>query len=124
MKKNQIVAVDDQETQRRLLAVLAPVECELTLLKDGKEALEHLKENTPDLIILDINMPHMNGLDVCGRIKSIKRLKHIPVIILTADQDKKSRELAEACGADDFIKKPLSGREFSKKIERFLKPAP
>ncbi len=65
-------------------------------------------------------MPHMNGLDVCCRIKRIERLKKIPVIILTADKDKKLQEQAKICGADAFVIKPLTGKDFTQLVKRLL----
>ena len=118
MKK--IVAVDDQIGQLRVLEMLFTVEHELITLKDGKEVLEYLKENTPDLIILDVNMPYMSGIDVCGRIKRIERLKKVPVIILTAERGKNLQEQAKICGADAFVPKPLTGKDFTQKVKELL----
>ncbi len=117
----EIVVVDDQTSQRLILEMLFSVKYTVTLLKDGKEVLEYLKDNTPDLIILDVNMPHMSGIDVCDRIKHIERLKSVPVIILTADRDKKIQEMAKFCRADAFIKKPLTGKDLTQKVEELLK---
>src|SRR5690606_39897542 len=84
---------------------------EVAMVEDGKAALEHLKDNTPDLAILDVKMPYLSGIEVCRRMKRIPRLKHVPVIILTALRDETTLRDAREQGADEVILKPLEDRK-------------
>jgi len=123
--KKTIVAADDQAGQRMLLDVVLSVEYDLVLLEDGLEVLEYLKNNTaPDLIILDVEMPKINGLDVCDRIKSVSRLKDIPVVIVTGDITNQTKRLARLSRADRLIYKPLSGKDFSSIVSNLLNKVP
>ena len=87
---------------------------------DGKEALEKLVEK-PDLIILDVMMPRMDGYETCTRIRSIDEFKNIPIIFLTA----KSSEIDEVhglnIGADDFIQKPISPKKLIARVKSNLR---
>jgi len=118
--RKTILAADDQAGQRLILDMLLSSDYDLTVVKDGKEALEHLKTHTPDLIILDIEMPVINGLEICDRIKKVKRLYQVPVIILTAAEDERSQTLAKMSKADAYVTKPLAGKNFSAKVAEML----
>lgn len=123
--RKTILAADDQEGQRLLLDLMLSVDYELILLKDGREVLEYLRVNKePDLIILDVEMPQVNGLDVCSRIKQVGRLKQIPVMILTSNDDDQTKILAEMSKADSLVYKPLSGKDFSSIVSNLLKKIP
>ena len=123
--KKTILAADDQAGQRLLLDVMLSVDYELILLKDGLEVLNYLKSNlAPDLIILDVEMPKVNGLDVCSRIKRVSRLQDIPVMILTANDDEATKTLAEMSKADRLVYKPLSGKDFSSIVKDLVNKIP
>lgn len=123
--KKTIVAADDQAGQRMLLDVVLSVEYDLVLLEDGLEVLEYLKNNTaPDLIILDVEMPKINGLDICSRIKQVGRLKETPVLIVTGDERYETKLLAKLSKADRLIYKPLSGKDFSSIVSNLLNKVP
>lgn len=89
-------------------------------VNDGKEALTYLKENTPDLIVLDVNMPFLSGIDVCSRIKRIRRFQYTPVVMLTAMNDQRTREEAKGVKVDLFVNKPLTGKNFRKTVQDLL----
>ncbi|NLG09653.1 MAG: response regulator [Deinococcales bacterium] len=93
---------------------------EVAMVEDGKAALEHLKDNTPDLAILDVKMPYLSGIEVCRRMKRIPRLKHVPVIILTALRDETTLRDAREQGADEVILKPLEGKDFRETVKRLV----
>lgn len=95
-------------------------------VEDGKEALEYLQHNTPDLAILDVNMPNVSGIDVCDRMKRVPRLKDVPVIILTVLRDDRTDAMARMAGADTIIMKPLEGKDFRAIVSDLLRrqPAP
>ncbi len=116
-----ILVADDLEGQRLVLDMLLSVEgYEVAMVEDGKAALEHLKDNTPDLAILDVKMPYLSGIEVCRRMKRIPRLKHVPVIILTALRDETTLRDAREQGADEVILKPLEGKDFRETVKRLV----
>ena len=118
MKK--ILIADDQLSQRMVLEAILSIKHDVTLFSNGKEVLEYLKTHTPDLIILDVDMPYIDGIKVCERVKQVERLREVPVIILTASKDKDLKMLARFCRADAFVSKPLSGKDFTQTVEKFL----
>ncbi len=120
-KNVSILVADDLAGQRMILEMLLSIDgYDVTTVEDGKAALEYLKDNTPALAILDIKMPYVNGLDVCSRMKRIPRLRHVPVIILTALRDEDTIRQAWASKADDVIHKPLEGKDFRQTVKDLL----
>ncbi len=93
---------------------------EVHSVEDGRQALEYLQHNTPQMAILDVNMPHMSGIDVCDRMNRVQRLKHVPVIILTVLRDDRTAHAARAAGADLIVLKPLEGKDFRKTVRDLL----
>lgn len=89
-------------------------------VEDGRAALDYLKTTTPDLVILDVAMPFMSGIDICHRMKRIPRLKDVPVIILTALRDERTREMARVARADAIVTKPLEGKDFRSTVRDLL----
>ncbi|MDE3095581.1 MAG: response regulator [Chloroflexota bacterium] len=107
-----ILVVDDQRANRELLeAQLASGGYEIRQAADGVEALESVEHAEPDLILLDIEMPRLNGIEVCRRLKRDPRRRLIPIVILTAQVDRETRLAGLAAGADDFLTKPFDGEE-------------
>jgi signal transduction histidine kinase len=107
-----ILIVDDEPTAREtVVAMLEGEEYDLQLAKDGMQALEMLEHVQPDLILLDVMLPGMDGYDVCRRIRATPRLAEVPVIMLTALDDRDSLLRGIESGADDFLTKPVDGRE-------------
>ncbi len=120
-KAATILVADDLEGQRLVLEMLLSVDgYDVTTVEDGKAALEYLKTNTPDLAILDVMMPFLTGIEVCDRMKRIPRLRHVPVIILTAMRDAETVEAAKAHRADEVIHKPLEGKDFRNTVRRLI----
>lgn len=116
-----LLIADDQAGQRAVLEMLLSLDgYELVTVEDGREALSWLKDHTPDLAILDVNMPYVDGLDICRRMKRITRLRAIPVMILTAMRDDRTLEAAEQAGADMILRKPLEGKDFRQNIQELL----
>jgi DNA-binding response OmpR family regulator len=121
VEAKKILIADDSDSIRSLLEMILTAEAhEVTQVSDGREALAHLKDHTPDLIILDITMPFIDGLEVCSRIKRVSRLKATPVIILTAHTDEDTQKKAKLVGADVLVHKPLSGKNFRVTILEML----
>lgn len=120
----KILVADDVEGQRVILEMLLSVDgYEVHTVEDGREALEYLKEHTPDLAILDVLMPHVGGLEVCHRMKRIARLRSVPVIILTALRDAQTREEARIVHADRVVHKPLTGKDLRATVRELLEQA-
>ncbi|RMG67773.1 MAG: response regulator [Nitrospirae bacterium] len=121
-RKKKILIVDDEKTNLKLLsAILAPEGYEIYLAENGFEALEIVKKENPDLILLDIMMPEMDGFEVCRRIKADKTTKTIPVVMVTALTDKKDKVKAADAGADEFISKPVDRTELQIRVRSLLR---
>lgn len=119
--KATILVADDIEGQRLLLEMLLSVDgYEIKTVSDGKEALEYLRDHTPDLAILDVKMPHVSGLQVCDRMKRIPRLRGVPVIVLTALRDEQTATEARMAQADRVVFKPLEGKDFRATVRELL----
>ena len=121
-KVPKILIVDDEERNIRLLkAMLLSEEYQLTGVLSGKEALKSLDEINPDLILLDVMMPEIDGFEVCSLIKQDEKTRAIPVIIVTALDEKEHRIKAMEAGADDFISKPVDRTELRIRVKSLLR---
>ena len=107
---NQILIVDDSPTIRRMvktsLAHIAP-DVEFVEAASGLEGIERLALNNIELMVLDLNMPDMHGLEVLGFVRSHRRYNHVPVIVLTTRGDEASRTAALQAGATAYMTKPF-----------------
>ena len=103
-----LLIVDDSPTIRRMVKVaLTPLSMEVIEAASGLEAIEQLAVATVNLIVLDLNMPDMHGLDVLGFVRASQKFQHIPVIVLTTRQDDQSRAAALQAGATRYVTKPF-----------------
>ena len=117
--KNLLIVDDNKENLVMLKAVLEN-DYHITLVPSGKLALEYLEKKIPDLILLDVQMPEMDGLEVIDKIKAVDRLKNIPILFLTGVE---SVDIEVAClekGGDDFIRKPYNSLVLKGRISRLL----
>lgn len=121
MKQKHILIVDDEPTNINIVAQILHSSYEIKVATDGKSALEMINNEKPDLILLDINMPEMNGYEVALELKSSKETMHIPLIFLTAKSDSKSIESAFNIGAVDYISKPFSKEELQARVATHVK---
>ncbi len=116
--KADILVVDDSPTNLRLLtAMLTQHDYSVRCVINGEMALEEVQVICPDLILLDIQMPEMNGYEVCQRLKEMNKIKDIPVIFLSALDDAADKVRAFEVGGADYITKPFQGREVLVRIE-------
>ena len=92
---------------------------EVLALGSAREALVYLKGSTPDLIVLDVRMPEMDGLALLGRIRMVRRLKEVPVVMLTGG-GQEFCEPSSMLGADVFLEKPVSGKKLNEVVEALL----
>ena len=121
-KVPKILIVDDEERNIRLLkAMLLSEEYQLIGVMSGQEALKSLDEINPDIILLDVMMPEIDGFEVCSIIKQDEKTRAIPVIIVTALDEKEHRTKAMESGADDFISKPVDRTELRIRIKSLLR---
>ena len=123
----RIVAVDDSNVVLKMLQnVLKKEQYDLHSFTSGKRALAYLaqKDKKPDLIILDIEMPEMNGYEVLKRIKEMEHLKNVHVIFLTANNEKKQVIKAVTGGIRDYVIKPIDEDVLMKKINSLLRNQP
>ncbi|MFZ2554335.1 Hpt domain-containing protein [Psychrobacter urativorans] len=116
-----ILVVDDSVTVRKVTSrFLERQGIKVLIAKDGIEAIETLQQTTPDLILLDIEMPRMDGFEVATQIKHSKHLQHIPIIMITSRTGEKHRQRAFKIGVDDYIGKPFQEKQLLKKIKSLL----
>lgn len=121
VKKKILVVDDDLMTVTMMSRGIMNMGYEVLKGYSGQEALSIIKQNTVDLIIIDQLMPKMNGIKACALIKSDKRYRNIPVIILTASADDSVKKLSEEVGADAFCNKPMDIHVLEMKIKELLK---
>jgi two-component system cell cycle response regulator DivK len=115
-----ILIVEDIELNRDLLAQLLEDKHRIVFAEDGVAALERAAEAKPDLILMDLSLPRMDGWEATRRLKRDEALAHIPVIVLTAHAMHGDEERARACGCDDFLTKPIDENQLFEKIARHL----
>lgn len=116
-----VLIVEDNELNMKLFRDLLEIHGYQTLeARTGPEALECLKENRPDLILMDIQLPEVSGLEVTRTIKSSPELSDIPVIAVTAFAMKGDEERIRQGGCEDYIAKPISVASFLEKVKRYL----
>lgn len=117
----RILVVDDEEHERKLLEDLGKEEGYLTIsAANGKEALALAVTEQPNLIVLDLMMPGMDGFEVTRWLKNNPATQRIPIIMATALEDVGSHERMLASGADEFINKPVDRWELSLRISKML----
>ncbi|MDO9464884.1 MAG: response regulator transcription factor [bacterium] len=122
MSSERILTVEDDKHILKLVKYnleKAGFQCTVTIT--GEEALEILDKEPVDLIILDIMLPEMDGLQVCKQIKQDKKLSAIPIIMLTAKGEEVDRIVGFELGADDYVVKPFSPRELVLRVKAILK---
>ncbi|MBT9312004.1 hybrid sensor histidine kinase/response regulator [Leptothoe kymatousa] len=120
-QKNEILIVDDIPTNIKLLHdVLQTENYKVSIAKSGKSAFKKLNKIVPDLILLDIMMPEMNGFDVCEILKQNTRTEHIPIIFMTALTDEVNKVKGLSSGAVDYITKPIHTEEVLARIKVHL----
>ena len=116
-----ILLVDDEDAVQKLLTY--PLEREgyrVVSARDGEEALDRFGDANPDLVVVDIMLPRLDGLEVCRRLRSDST---VPIIMLTARDDELDKVLGLELGADDYITKPFSIREFRSRVRALLRRA-
>ena len=119
--KSTVLVVDDSVTVRKVTSrFLERQGFNVAVAKDGIDAIEILQDTTPDMILLDIEMPRMDGFEVATQVRHNKRLQHIPIIMITSRTGEKHRERALEIGVNDYMGKPFQEQELLSKIQQIL----
>ena len=113
-----ILVVDDEASLRELVRVVLGTEYRFVEAEDGEQALELARSDPPDLIVLDVMLPRLNGLEVLAELRRDGELKAVPVVIVTAWSH--AQQLAESSGADHFVSKPFDPDDLKRPVEELL----
>ncbi|MCW5829694.1 MAG: response regulator [Deltaproteobacteria bacterium] len=117
MRKRILIAEDFETLSKLIRNSLRSLDADFIEASDGQEAISKAGSEHPDLIIMDVGMPKINGYDATRAIKSSPETRHIPVLILTATGDQKE---AQRAGADDFLAKPYSPSDLKARVSKLM----
>jgi len=121
MKKKRILVVEDEESLLKLESILLTSKgYDVTGVADGKAALREITDNKPDLVVLDIMLPEMDGYEVCRRIRENPETSRLPVVMLPAKKNSQDFALGVQVGADAYITKPFKSAKVIEVIEGLL----
>ena len=121
----KILVVEDNELNLKLFCdLLRAHEFETEPVRDGREAVERARAFFPDLVIMDIQMPHISGLELIERLKADEELKAIPIMAVTAYAAKGDEERIREAGAEGYVSKPISVVRFVEAVATLLAPSP
>jgi twitching motility two-component system response regulator PilH len=117
-----VLVVEDSPAQRAMIAdLLKGSGLEVTSASNGVEALEQIKGRQPDLIVLDIVMPEMNGYEVCRRLKADPKTQHLPIVMCSSKGEEFDRYWGMKQGADAYIAKPFQPKELVGTVKQLLR---
>lgn len=123
-RKTRLLLVDDEPDLVQMVSVrLKAAGYEVSTAYDGQEALEKVKESHPDLMILDLMLPKLDGYKVCRLLKLDERTRGIPILIFTARAQVEDVTLATECGADAYLTKPFEAKVLLGKLQELLAAA-
>jgi len=121
VNKKEILIVEDQEELRKLECLLLSTRGYLVEgVADGRAALAYMESRRPDLVLLDIMLPEIDGFEVCRQIKSNEETRHIPVIMVTAKTSPEDMAKGEQVGANAYLTKPFKSAKIIENIQSFL----
>ncbi len=120
IRKKKILIVEDDLDIRIMMEYILREDYDLVLCEDGRSGIDKAVEERPDLILLDIYMPGISGLEVCKAVRDNSEISSTPVILLTAGALKEEVSEGYAIGADDYIFKPFEPEELIERIEKLL----
>ncbi len=122
MIENKVVIVDDEEYIRELVSSLLETEnFKVIKCADTDEGYDRIVKSKPDLIILDVKMPSIGGIELCRLLRENAETKNIPIIMLTVEASETDKVIGLGIGADDYITKPFSNKEFVARIKALLR---
>lgn len=120
MSKKILVVDDEPDILKVVVFRLKSLGYEIFSAVDGKQALELIKAEKPDLVLLDYRLPFMDGLEVTKSVKNDESLKHTVIILLTASGGEYIEDMVKYAGVDDYLKKPFDSQELLDKIKKYL----
>jgi CheY-like chemotaxis protein len=122
MKRKKILLVDDSTTALLMEQMILKnrADIELIVARDGQEAVEKTLAEMPDLIVMDVVMPRMTGIEACRQIRLQDPTRHIPIILVTTRGEPENVEIGYASGCNDYVTKPINGSELVTKIQDFI----
>jgi CheY-like chemotaxis protein len=121
MSKKRILLVDDSKTVLMMeQMILSKSAYEIVTASDGQQAIEKATDQHPDLILMDVLMPHMGGFEACARLRSVESTRGIPIIMVTTRGEAESIEKGYVSGCSDYITKPINGMELLTKLKNYL----
>jgi two-component system cell cycle response regulator len=119
--KDKVLIVDDEQAIVELMGLYLRSEYDVISAYNGQEALERIKADKPDIVLLDVMMPDMNGYEVCRRLKTSVETQFLPVIMVTALSGKDDRIKGIEVGADEFLGKPVNRLELVTRVRSLLR---
>jgi len=123
MPRAHVLIVDDEPTSREIVGImLSGMQMTVAQAANGFEALERVSEQTPDVVLMDLLMPAMDGLEATRRLRAQPATAHVPILALTALAFPADREKAQEAGCDGFLLKPFTRRDLIAALEPFLPP--
>ena len=120
MSKKKILVVDDSNTILLMERMMLSRDYDVITAKDGADAVLKANGDSPDLILLDVMMPRMNGFEACKVLKTQDNTKHIPIIMVTTRGEEPSVESGFSSGCNDYVTKPINNVELLSKVRNFL----
>lgn len=121
-KKPSLLLIDDEAAIGMIVRIQFEKDYELTMMTNGLNGMKWIAAgNIPDIIVLDLNMPEMNGIDFLKEVRKLNYFKNTPMIVLSGEDSSAKRIEAFKNGADDFINKPFNPIELRVRMERFFK---
>jgi len=120
-QRKKVLIVDDEESIITVLhRYVTNAGYDYMTASNGEEALEKISQEDPDLVLLDLMMPGLNGFETCRRIRANQKTKKLPVIIITALHSEADSADAKACGANAFLVKPVNTEELIRRIQQYI----
>ncbi len=116
-----LIADDNQQNCELLEAYLSDEDYDIAFASDGRQTIDRVAEQLPDLILLDIMMPKLSGYEVCQQLKANPATRDVPVLIVTALNEQGDIEKAVAAGCDDFLSKPVNRVELKTRVRSLLR---
>ena len=120
MEKRRILAVDDNSISLATIEQELKRESEVIPVNSGERALQYLRRERPDLILMDIQMAQKSGIETLREIRGMEKCKDIPVIMITSKQDKATVVESSKLGVDDYVVKPFKGDDLRRRIGRVM----
>ena len=120
-EKGRILLVDDEPSIVKMVGKRLEVEgYQVTVAMDGQDGLKKAQTEAPDLVILDLMLPKLNGYEVCTMLKQDARYQKMPVLMFSAKAQEKDEKLGRECGADAYVRKPFKAQELLDQVKTLL----